>query len=377
MGEDQLPQHHFQSLLTPSARVALAALLHDLGKFAERAAIEVNSQILENNQHEYCPHHKQHTDDAGWFSHKHAAYTAIALDMLEQRRLLPPLKGKDISPFAAWGSENVDDSLINAAARHHKPFTFLQWVIATADRVASGFEREKFDQYNAAREGTATGKNHYTARQLPLFEQVRLDPKEREQQYAYRYQLSPLSPTSLIPVKAAGYEHNDTQTAQQEYRQLWESFVEALDKIPDSHRNNLPLWLDHFETAWGCFTHAIPSATAFNTRPEVSLYDHSRAVAALAVALWRYHHERDDDPGITAQRMSKRADWHEPKFLLIQGDFFGIQNFIFATGGETQKRAAKLLRGRSFFVSLLTECAALRILDDLGLPATSQIVNIR
>jgi CRISPR-associated protein Csm1 len=34
-----------------------------------------------------------------------------------------------------------------------------------------------------------------------------------------------------------------------------------------------------------------------------------------------------------------------------------------------------LLRGRSFYVSLLTELAALRILEALGLPATSQVVN--
>ncbi|TVR57855.1 MAG: type III-A CRISPR-associated protein Cas10/Csm1, partial [Candidatus Competibacteraceae bacterium] len=68
-------------------------------------------------------------------------------------------------------------------------------------------------------------------------------------------------------------------------------------------------------------------------------------------------------------------DWNEQKFLLIQGDCFGIQDFIFATGGETQKRAAKLLRGRSFYVSLLSECAALRVLEALDLPGTSQIIN--
>ena len=70
-----------------------------------------------------------------------------------------------------------------------------------------------------------------------------------------------------------------------------------------------------------------------------------------------------------------RPDWDEEKLLLIQGDFFGIQEFIFATGGETQRRAAKLLRGRSFYVSLLTECAALAILDRLALPPTSQVIN--
>jgi CRISPR-associated protein Csm1 len=61
--------------------------------------------------------------------------------------------------------------------------------------------------------------------------------------------------------------------------------------------------------------------------------------------------------------------------LLIQGDFFGIQNFIFAQGGDSTKKAAKLLRGRSFYVSLITECAAVAVLEALNLPSTSQIIN--
>jgi CRISPR-associated protein Csm1 len=61
--------------------------------------------------------------------------------------------------------------------------------------------------------------------------------------------------------------------------------------------------------------------------------------------------------------MRERTDYAERKFLLVQGDFFGIQNFLFAAGAETRKQAAKLLRGRSFQVSLFTEMAALRLLD--------------
>lgn len=61
--------------------------------------------------------------------------------------------------------------------------------------------------------------------------------------------------------------------------------------------------------------------------------------------------------------------------MLVQGDFFGIQDFIFAEGGDTQKHAHKLLRGRSFQVSLLAECAALKVLEAMELPPTSQLIN--
>ena len=123
------------------------------------------------------------------------------------------------------------------------------------------------------------------------------------------------------------------------------------------------------------FTHAIPSATAFGTKPDVSLYDHSKTTAALATALWRWHEAAGSTGPDAARAMKERSDWNDEKFLLIQGDFFGIQEFIFADGSNTRKDAAKLLRGRSFQVSLFTELAALKVLEALSLPPTSQITN--
>ncbi len=164
-------------LLEQSSRIALAAFLHDLGKFAERAKIPVTQETLDANKQLYCPHRKKYTDDKGWFSHVHAAYTGLAMDLIEDT--MPELKGADFTPFGSWKTQEADDSFINAAAKHHKPETFLQWIIATADRVASGFDREEFEKYNEADEGTSTGKNHYTARQLPLFEQIRLDSERK------------------------------------------------------------------------------------------------------------------------------------------------------------------------------------------------------
>jgi CRISPR-associated protein Csm1 len=358
-----------KKLMDASCRLALAAMLHDLGKFAERARIEEADEgnTRDINIQLYCPRFD------GRPSHIHAAYTAIALDLIE--RHCPELVAEEMTPFAPWKEKGADDSLINAAAMHHRPETFLQWVIATADRVASGFEREEFEKYNASLDDETTQKtNHYTARQLTLFEQIRLDGNGANVP-TWRYPLRLLSPAGIFPAKAEQCETNDKAVAQKEYRTLWNQFVEALKEIPRSHRTNLALWLDHFESLWQCFTHAIPAATAFNVKPEVSLYDHSKTTAALAVALWRYHHERSDSADEVRRAMKERADWNEPKLILIQGDFSGIQDFIFATGGGTQSRAAKLLRGRSFYVSLLTECAALKVLDELSLPPTSQVIN--
>jgi CRISPR-associated protein Csm1 len=365
--------------LDASCRLAFAALLHDLGKFAERAALDVGHDKLDIHFQFYC---KRHPTDRNhyYYSHKHAAWTALCMGKIEEQA--PDFIRADTAPFVSRqdGKDgDITDCLVNAAAMHHRPETLLQWIIATADRVASGFEREQVERYNEAEDKTDTGRNHYQAWQLALFEQVRLtDPRAAVMpaNLRYRYPLKQLSPETLFPVKREDYEPNRDEPAQAEYRALWEAFLEALKDIPPSHRKQWPLWLDHFDTLWQSFTHAIPSATAFGAKPEVSLYDHSKATAAFAVALWRWHVAQENLTDEKAIRQHKDcADWDAPKFLLVQGDFFGIQDFIFSEGVETNRHAAKLLRGRSLQVSLFTELAALKALEALELPSTSQIIN--
>lgn len=373
-------------LMAASCRVALAAYLHDLGKFAERARMEVSKDALDAHVTQYCPFR---TTDAGgrngYHTHKHAAYTGLAFDVVEQSA--PNLIKGDMFPFVNLAQLQSDhtqatDSLINAAAAHHRPDTFLQWVIATADRVASGFERDEFAKYNEAKDEnteTVTGQNHYQARQLSLFEQIRLGASNSQKFTAkdlkWRYPLKALSPSAIFPQLREQCEPGKDELAQAEYKELWNGFLEALNAIPASHRSNWSLWLDHFDTAWLTFTQAIPAATAFGTKPEVSLYDHSKTTAALATALWRWHEAERQTDNAAAGRLKDRSDWNTEKFLLVQGDFFGIQDFVFAEGSQTNKAAAKLLRGRSFQVSLFTELAAFKVLDALSLPPTSQITN--
>jgi CRISPR-associated protein Csm1 len=366
------------ALMQQSCRVALASYLPDLGKFAERAGAFDKHPRLDAHLTLYCP--MRQAGESRWFTHRHAAHTALAFDLIEKH--LPDLLGGDPSPFVgrvrAEDLEDIEatDSLINAAAAHHKPDTFRQWVVATADRVASGFEREEFEQYNASKDETREGLDHVTARLLTLFEQVRIGGRPRsDADLTFRYPLKPLAPKIIFPVEASGYESREQGPAREEYASLWDEFLKGLKAIPPSHRLNWPLWLDHFDSLWLTFTHAIPAATAFNIKPEVSLYDHSRATAALAVALWRWHVAHGHTDAAAAQALRERSDFSERKFLLVQGDFFGIQNFVFSGGGETSKHAAKLLRGRSFQVSLFTELVALRLLDELSLPPTSQVLN--
>ena len=100
---------------------------------------------------------------------------------------------------------------------------------------------------------------------------------------------------------------------------------------------------------------------------DVSLYDHCRTTAAFASALYGYHLQNNS--------IDKKAiiDNNEEKFLLVTGDFYGIQDFIFSTGGETKKFRSKILRGRSFGVSVMAELAADMLCRKLNLTSFSVV----
>ena len=173
-----------------------------------------------------------------------------------------------------------------------------------------------------------------------LFENINQENKKTQ----FSYDFQPLSPNTIFPKK----EENNTALSVH-----WDKFINEIKEIPKSHCDNPSLWLDHFDTAMQCFTCNLPSPYS----DDISFYDFTKAVTAFVVAL-------------ADQEINK-----EEPFLLIQGDFFGIQDFIFSGGSASNKGAAKILRGRSFQVSLFTELAALKVLNACQLPTTSQMMN--
>ncbi len=335
-------------LLAPSSRIAFSALIHDIGKFAQRADIEISPQTKENNTHIFCPYNAEKK----YHSHIHAAYTGIAIDLIE--KYLPKINNTDTFPFQI---DDKDNSIITASSMHHKPKTYLQHIISTADRLSSAFERTKYDEYNSIEENT----NYRSARLIPLFDKISLNNKEKE--LNYRYPLFPMTPEGIFPnIKT----NINKEEAKKEYLDLWNSFIEDVKKL--KNQDDWNLWLDNFDTLYSIYTQNIPSSS-YKTLADVSLYDHSKTTSALATALWRYHYETNTNT------LEALKEDNIGKFLLIQGDVSGIQDFIFESGKYTQKNAYKILRGRSFMVSLFSECAAIKVLEALGLPATSQIMN--
>lgn len=260
-----------------------------------------------------------------------------------------------LNAFKQWINISRENTILPMHLSFNANNELLQAIISTADSVASG--------------GTETPNNDQ-ALLFTLFEKIRLSKLAHEVSTHYGYMPLPLSASSIFPTSMPD------SLSEKVYVELWEAFLKGLESIPVSHRQKWDLWLDHFDTICQCFTCNIPSMDSSGVNPEVSLYDHSKTTAALATALWRWHEENQLTGKDQAVKLADRStSWNEQKFLLIQGDFFGIQDFIFSGGSDSNKQAAKLLRGRSFQVSLFTELAALKVLQACELPSTSQMMN--
>lgn len=328
-------------------KVAIAAVMHDIGKFAEDS-MNVSADYLNRNADLYQPFfNNRHT-------HRHAVYTAAFIEHIE--KLLP-------KPFnsTGWG---LEDSFVNLASGHHKPTTPMQWIIAMADRISSGWDRNNFDaEYNSA----VAWQDYKKTRLFPLFENLLRDG-DGAVQYKYRYPLKEIGPLNIFPLPKVEAEPQTTEDAMDEYKQLFDRFIFDLEKL--LHRDeNLELWFEHFESLLLIYTSAIPAARAGKVVPDVSLYDHSKSTAAIAAALYMYHTDTK-----TMNIEAIRNDCAK-KFLLIGGDFYGIQAFIFSDSGEAKKRRSKILRGRSFAVSLFCELAADMLCREIGIPGTSILLN--
>jgi len=95
----------------------------------------------------------------------------------------------------------------------------------------------------------------------------------------------------------------------------------------------------------------IPDFTGSNLT-DISLYNHLKDVAGLSHAIFK-------------------SDKEGKNLNLIIGDLPGIQNYIF---NVAQSKPAKILRGRSIFVQIVTRQAATIVLNNLGLTDASLIM---
>ena len=220
--------------------------MHDIGKFVDRDTLGVTNEYFDNHAGLYQPFFK------GRHTHSHAVGTAAFIELLADY-LPPQLNDPD------WGT---GDAFINLAAGHHLPQTPHEWIVAVADRLSSGFDRRRFEEYSEA----TPWREYKKTRLYPIFEQLELNEDESDRaskRASYAYSLSALSPKSIFPKPSEEIVSITKQDAEQEYQELFEDFTESIGSLAHA-KENIALWLEHFDSLMMIFTSFIPSARAGN-----------------------------------------------------------------------------------------------------------------
>ena len=331
-------------------KISMAAFFHDIGKFAGKKELGLsNKDIDPYDEQLYLKSYN------GKYSHYHALYTAY---FIKKYANYLPVQLTDVK----WGEGDI---FVNLAAMHHKPESLMQQIITIADRLSSGIDRDEFNKNS----DTVNFKDYKKTRLLPILEQlnpVNNQPSDSISDYKYRYPLKPVNAKNIFPCVKKDLALTNKQ-ADDEYKELFNKFTDGLKQL--AHIDNLQLWYEHFNSLMMIYTSHIPAARVGNVIPDVSLYDHCCTTSAIATAFYLYHTQTD-----TFSKEKIKSE-KENKFLLINGDFRGIQNFIFSSSVDSQKFRSKILRGRSFAVSLLSELASDMLCRELGLPSASVILN--
>ena len=293
----------------------LAALLHDIGKFRMR----------------HADRYKQHQEHS---------YEFVNEDFADF--------------FSACGNAFKD------AIRHHHPKRYpgceptqlqhlIEKQVILADRL-SATEREDED------------------REVEDFvESALVSPLSRligaTQEYRYPLRALDLTRDTVIPSESPNVN-------QEVYANLWEDFVAAFRKATqDEHYT--PAFYQTLVALLHKYTSRMPSSTPWGQQekrsvPDISLYDHLRTTAAIAACIGRELSEADVDAQLGSQKNPAQRIC-----ALVKGDISGIQNFLYQI---LSSGAARELRGRSFYLQLLTEAIAHWVLRQLDLPVTNLLL---
>jgi CRISPR-associated protein Csm1 len=180
----------------------------------------------------------------------------------------------------------------------------------------------------------------------------------------------PLKPLQMSEDVIFPQEEAKPEAIEEAYKKLGEEFKEQAEILRKTQGGNLPVYLESLLLLLQRYAWCIPSAL-----PDVSLYDHARIAAGLAVCLLDQDEATLDAlEKLQARRTGGAAPGPEALnkavALLVGGDISGVQDFIYTI---TARGATSALRGRSFYLQLLTEAVARYVLRRLELPITNLI----
>ncbi len=321
--------------------IYLAALLHDIGKFYQRAdkgSVSKSRFLSEycKTESTFCPLYK------GSYSHKHVLWTAQFIE--DNMAVFRNLVG---SNFADLTDKN---NLINLAAGHHlseEQISDLGRLIKKADCLSSGMDRSSDVAMKDAQDEEESGWDSFKKKRMTsILETISLSDAELESKTNWQH----------IPIEKLTLTKDcfpkEKFEKEADYLSLWNAFIGEFKFI---QANTYKAFAETLLNLLQKYTSCVPASTI--NFPDVSLYDHLKTTAALSVCLYDY------------EKGEKAGD--EP-FLLVGADFSGIQPYIYQI---VSKYAGKNLKGRSFYLRLLSDTVVRYLLKQLNLFQANIIYN--
>lgn len=288
----------------------VGALFHDIGKFWQRAGVKIRHQELSREFVKNLPLPPNINREL---------LLTITLRHHDRKDLPDDLCVRGLP----------SGSLESRAAR----------IIHEADMLSPAMDRESDEESET---------QHPL---IPIFTEVRLSGKGIDR--GYYIEPRPLSPNLYLPREGA----HDGSAIQQACKSSWQNFEGEIRAVPTGEFST---WFNTVYYVLKKYTPFVLSA-GYQVRADISLFDHLKTTAAIADCIYRYS---------KSQGVSPRDPSREVKrFLLIEGDLSGIQDFIFkvSSPAEARKGMAKRLRGRSFSLILLMEAVVRKIQNELTL----------
>ena len=327
--------------------VSLAGLLHDFGKFTNRSSNYVKN--IKNKEYK---------------TYKHPVLSKEFICFLEENKIIE--------------SSELLENLKELVLKHHESYTFKEVNLSVKDIKNEKLQRignivARADNYSAVErrdkpvENDQREKTHWMRKPLnSIFETISLDNHvNREVTSYFAYKLKVLSYETIFPHQlATGIDANSFKGNKEE--ELYSHVSDFFKEVKKINSSSYDIFFSQLYLLMEKYMWCIASDTQTKIS-DISLFDHLKSTSALALSSYKYHKENNilENGNQPREKMKQ--------FRILMGDISGIQNFIYED--IKSEGAAKTLRGKSFFVKMISDATALYLIKELELNLTNIILT--
>lgn len=301
--------------------IYLAGLVHDLGKFWQRGDIDspqastVLSPVIKALEDTIEPSQRQ------------MAYRLWTLQFLQNhQQFYGHLLG-------AEGYQEVYDVIAQSYQKEANPNALL---MRRAIELASA---------NAPSSGAT-----------PLLQPVLANLLRTDKRGDYAFPIGKLSVDQPFFPKTI----DQISSTLEKYQTLWNEFDLAIKELHQRRFSSITEYTENL--LFVLLRYTVSITCGYDQLEDVSLYDHLKSCGAYTSCLFTYL-------GINNQKADE-LQVDTDAFLLVGGDLSGIQNYIYDI---VSANAAKNLKGRSFYLQMLSDNVVQYILKELELPSACVI----